>query len=320
MKDILRNAQRHFYALDMSRDDVIPGIVTDANLTRTDVAAAVESGAAASIASTYQRSDDTITPGLSKRGTPLITFAPLLKGRVLPLPELLSRLLTTAQAGIANPVELEFAADILPGLGQHQTFHVLQVRPLVVEKMGAAVELAPEAEARALVSSSVALGHGRRESIADVVVIAPDRLNRSATSQAAIAIESINRSLRDAGRTCILIGPGRWGSRDPWLGIPVAWAQISTARVIVETDFPDLQVEPSFGSHFFHNLTSFGVAFLVVHAAADGGFINWKWFDQQPTVSEALDGAVRHLRLSHPAQVVVDGSSGRGVILEADLD
>ncbi len=320
VKDILRNAQRHFYALDMSREDVIPSIVTDANLARTDVAVAVASGAAAPIASTYRRSDDTITAGLSGRGTPLVTFAPLLKGRVLPLPELLCRLLATAEAGIANPVELEFAADILPGLGQPQTFQVLQVRPLVVEKMGAAVDLDSEAEARALVRSSVALGHGRRESIADVVLVAPDRLGRSATAQAAVAIESINRSLREAGRTCILIGPGRWGTRDPWLGIPVAWSQISTARVIVETDFPDLQVEPSFGSHFFHNLTSFGVAFLVVHAASNGGFINWAWFDQQSAIAEALDGAVRHVRLTRPAEVVVDGSSGRGVILEGDVD
>jgi len=317
VKDILRNAQRHFYALDMSRDDVIPGVVTDANLVRTDVAEAVTSGAAAPIASTYRRADDTISPGLSGRGTPLVTFAPLLKGRVLPLPELLTRLLTTAQAGIANPVELEFASDLVPGLGQPQSFHVLQVRPLVVEKVGAAIELDADAEARALVCSSIALGHGRRESISDVVVVAPDQLGRSATAQAAMAVEAINRALRDAGRTCILIGPGRWGTRDPWLGIPVAWSQISTARVIVETDFPDLQVEPSFGSHFFHNLTSFGVAFLVVHSAANGGFIKWDWFTRQTAVSEALDGAVRHLRLDHPVEVVVDGSSGRGVILES---
>ncbi len=319
VKDMLRNAQRSFYALDMSLQDVIPGIVTDANLIQVDVGTAVEDGTAAPIASSYSRADDTVTPGLGG-GAPLITFAPLLKGRTLPLPEILTSLLRGCQAGIANPVEIEFAADLEPGRGSHQTFHVLQVRPLVVEKMGAEIELDDDSLGRAVVRSDVALGHGRREAIADIILVDPERLTRAATGQAAMAIEALNRELREARRHCILIGPGRWGTRDPWLGIPVAWAQISSARAIVETDFPDLQVEPSFGSHFFHNLTSFGVAFLVVHSLANPGSINWDWFARQPVVSQALDGAVRHLRLRGPAQVVVDGSTGRGVILESESE
>jgi hypothetical protein len=316
VKDILRNAQRRFYALDMTNNDVIPGLEPDANLLHLETAEAVADGAATSIASTYRRSDDRISSGLSDDGAPLITFAPLLKGRLMPLPEVLTRLLSACEEGLASPVEIEFAADIEPGLGRTQTFHILQLRPLVVEEMNVEIHLDSATVDRALVRSDVALGHGRRETISDIIVIRPDRVDRGTTPQVASAIDTINRGLREEGRHCILIGPGRWGSRDPWLGIPVTWPQISSARAIVETDFEDLQVEPSFGSHFFHNLTCFGVAFLAVHEHQDQGIVNWEWFERQPTVQMALDGGIRHIRLDHAAHVVVDGASGRGVILE----
>jgi hypothetical protein len=131
-----------------------------------------------------------------------------------------------------------------------------------------------------------------------------------------MVIARINRALRDQGRQFILIGPGRWGSLDPWLGIPVSWAQISSVRVIVETDFDDLRVEPSLGSHFFHNLTCFGVAFFAAHQHHQQGWVNWPWFDGHEAIETALGGALRHLRLRTPAQVLVDGATGCGVILE----
>jgi DNA-binding NarL/FixJ family response regulator len=316
VKDILRNAQRRFYALDMTRHDIIPGLRTDANLLHLETSEAVEDGAAGAVASTYRRSDDRISVGLSEDGTPLITFAPLLRGRTLPLPDILTRLLPACADGLASPVEIEFASDIRPGLGRTQSFHVLQLRPLVVEEMQVEVELGPELLERALVRSEAALGHGRREAISDVIVVDPRRLDRSATAEAAMVIDRINRAIRSEGRQSILIGPGRWGSRDPWLGIPVTWPQISTVRAIVETDFEDLQIEPSLGSHFFHNLTCFGVAFFAAHQHRRQGWINWPWFEAHEAVETALGGALRHLRLSAPAHVLVDGASGHGVILE----
>lgn len=318
IKDVLRNAQRRFYALDMSRDDTIPGVVTDANLVRAEIREAVEDGAAWPVASTYSRADDSLSDGLSERGVPVITFASLLRGRTLPLPQVLTRLLEVCQSGIGNPVEIEFAADLVKGLGRRQSFNVLQVRPLVLEDVNTEVVLDEAGADAALVRSDAALGHGRRETISDLVVINPARFKRSWTVRAAAAIETINRNLRRDNRHCILIGPGRWGSRDPWLGIPVAWGQISSARAIVETDFADLQVEPSLGSHFFHNLTSFGIAFFAVHSTGTGGSIDWEWFARQPAESEHVEGALRHIRLTHPLQVVVDGASGRGVILEGN--
>jgi len=317
VKDILRNAQRRFYALDLNKIDVIPGAETDINLLHVETSQAIRDGAAYSIASTYDRAGDRITTGLDESGVPLITFKQLLRGRVLPLPEILSWLLETCQEGMASPVEIEFAADIRNTLGQSQSFHVVQLRPMVIEEMDAAVSLNEDETEGALVMTDVALGHGRRESISDLIVIDPERIDRSQTPEIALITESINAKLREDDRRCILIGPGRWGSRDPWLGIPVEWSQISSARAIVETDFNDLQVEPSFGSHFFHNLTCFGVGFFAVHAQQSRGWINWDWFRLQPCIEEALNGGIRHLRLGLPLQVLIDGSSGQGVIREA---
>jgi hypothetical protein len=188
---------------------------------------------------------------------------------------------------------------------------------MVFEETEVQVDLEEEMMQRAVVRSEVALGHGRRETISDLLVVDPRRMDRSQTTEAAVSLEKINRILREEGRQSILIGPGRWGSRDSWLGIPVTWPQISSARAIVETDFRDLQVEPSLGSHFFHNLTCYGVAFFAVHQQDGSGVINWTWLDQQTPSFEAMNGAVRHFRLEQPAQVLVDGSTSRGVILES---
>lgn len=316
VKDVLRNAQRRFYALDMSRNDVIPGLQTDINLLHEETMEAVRDGAATHIASTYDRANDRIVSGLQTGGSPLISFDFLLRGRIIPLPEILTKLLDTCQQGLASPAEIEFAADIDPRLGHRQTFHVLQLRPMVFEDIEVEVKLDESMDNRTVVRTDVALGHGRRETISDLVVVDPRLMDRAHSADVATAIEQINRQLRHDGRQSILIGPGRWGSRDSWLGIPVTWPQISSVRAIVETDFADLQVEPSLGSHFFHNLTCYGVAFFAVHELDGSGFINWDWLDSQSTKAAAMDGVVRHIRLDQPAQVLVDGSTSRGVILE----
>jgi CheY-like chemotaxis protein len=317
VKDILRNAQRRFYALDMSRNDVIPGVRTDANLLHEEISEAVRDGAARPIASTYDRANDRIVSGLEEGGSPIISFAPLLQSRTMPLPETLTRLLEVCENGLATPAEIEFAVDYELGLRRRQVLNVLQLRPMVFEDTDVEIDFDDSIVGRAFVQSSVALGHGRRETISDLVVVDARRMDRSQTTEAAASIEQINRRLRREGRQSILIGPGRWGTRDPWLGIPVTWPQISTARAIVETDFADLQVEPSLGSHFFHNLTCYGVAFFAVHQQNASGTINWEWIDRQEAEIVALDGVVRYLHLEEPAHVLVDGSSSRGVILES---
>jgi hypothetical protein len=312
VKDILRNAQRKFWGLDMTLSDVIPGMSYDANLVQGDVTVALARPDMDAIASTYLPGDDRIVDGVAAAGTPLVTFSRILKGHAFPLPRILSNLLKVTEGCIGVPVEIEFAVDLKP-MGP-QTFHVLQVRPMNVERVTLAADSLEPLRAGAVVFSRSTLGHGRRGGIRDVIAI-PWDLDRARTREAAQAVEAINRGLRQEGRPSLIIGPGRWGSADPWLGIPVTWPQISTARAIVETDFLDLEVDPSQGSHFFHNLTAFGVAYFTIHRRGDDGSIDWDWLSAQPLARSELDGWIRHYRLEHPLEIMVDGALGLGAIV-----
>jgi len=319
IKDVLRNAQRRFWALDMAQEDVIAGIPLDSNLSHRETHEAVQAGAADLITSTYLRANDTLISGVVDGGAPIITFAPMLRGRLFPLPEILSRMLAEVRDGMACPVEAEFAMDMQRGRDEPPVFHVLQIRPMVVEKIGNDMTIDSQLASDAVVYSETALGHGRGTSLTDLIVVRPQGFDRSTTARVASVIERINRTLSEEGRNYILVGPGRWGSQDPWLGIPVSWSQISGARAIVETDFADLEVEPSQGSHFFHNITCFGIAYLSVHEARGSGHINWSWLASLPRLSEEIDGFVFHARAKLPTQVIVDGENGHGVILPGTL-
>jgi hypothetical protein len=268
------------------------------------------------IASTYLPGNDRIIDGLALPGTPLATFSRILRGQGFPLPRILSHLLKVTEASIGVPVEIEFAVDLKPqGV---QTFHVLQSRPMNVARDAPAAASLEPLRPEAVVHSGSTLGHGRKGGIRDIIAI-PWDLDRARTRDAARCIEAINRQLRAEGRTSLIIGPGRWGSADPWLGIPVTWPQISTACAIVETDFQDLEVEPSQGSHFFHNLTAFGVVYFTIHRRGGGGAIAWDWLDAQPAQRVELDGKLRHLRLEDPLEVLVDGAKGLGVVVREGL-
>jgi hypothetical protein len=316
VKDKLHNAQRRFFALDMSQEGMIPGLDPQSNLLWLDTVDAIKDGATDQLVSTYVPENDSIVTGLSKRGTPLITFSGLLDGYVFPLPDLLTRLLKISEEGFGMPVEIEFALDLEPGSKQKHELSILQVRPMVVEKVDESVDLSGlAADDNVIVLSEHALGHGRGLEIRDIVVVDPAKIDRSQTRRVAEILEGINASLRSDGRWKLLIGPGRWGSNDPWLGIPVTWQQISTVRALVETDFRDLEVEPSQGSHFFHNITNFGVTYFTVHQRSDSAIINWKWLNERSSVEEYLDGVVRHISLEYPLQVLVDGRSGKGAVI-----
>ena len=314
VKDTLRTAQRRFYALDMDRDDIISTMPPDSNLLHRDVLEAVEHGAADMLMSSYLRDDDAIVLGKVPNGNPLITFAPLLKGKAYPLPKVLGRVLEMAQAAMECPVEIEFALQAGSTKKERPILHLLQIRPLMVEQVSGDVDVRVGDRSNTIVYSEDALGHGRRLSATDIVVISPTKMDRSTTRQVAAAVEDINRTIAEAGREYVLIGPGRWGSQDPWLGIPVAWSQISAARAIVETDFPDLEVDPSYGSHFFQNITCFGIAYMTVHESRALGHINWNWLKKQRTVTEKLGGVIRHIRLKKPFHILVDGKSRKAVV------
>ncbi len=315
VKDILDNAQRKFYALDLDRSDLIPGKDVDASLLRLSTVEAVRDGAADQMVSTYLPDNDAITTGFRKGGSPLITFDPILKGRAFPLAEQLGKLLELSQRGFGTPVEIEFAVDFQRPLRDPQPFHVLQVRPMVSARSVQEISITAEDVEQSLVYSKQTLGHGHSGEIHDVIFIDPESFPRNKTEYAVQVIQDINDALREEGRHSLLIGPGRWGSRDPWLGIPVDWSQISMARAIVEADFSDLQVEPSQGSHFFHNLTCFGVAYFHAHQRASAK-IDLEWFRGRRALRSELDGSIRWLRLDRALEAKVDGAKGVGVVLE----
>ena len=250
-------------------------------------------------------------PGASATGTKIITFAPILQLEQIPLNDLVRKLLDIAEESLQTPVEIEFALTIDSQDDTVARFGFLQVRPMVVSRE--VVEISDE-EMRGnkiLVASENVLGNGSIDTLTDIVYVKPESFQAKNTRQIASDIEKLNQKLRDNKTPCVLIGFGRWGSSDPWLGIPATWGQISAAKVLVESTLPEMNVDLSQGSHFFHNLSSFQISYFAVKHTAEYK-INWDWLSQQQAAGETE--FVKHIKLLSPLQVKVDGRSRRGVI------
>lgn len=313
VRDTLAGAQRHLWALDLEASGELfwPG---EAGLVELETARELRQGIGWTVASTYLPANDTLVDGIREGGAPVVTFHRLLRGRQLPFGPLLDWIRRALEAVMHGPVELEFAMDLETG-EEPTTLWLLQGRPLAGGGEPQPLSHPGMESERAIVRSRAALGHGVVRDLEDVVLVLAD-LDRAHTVEVAGVLERIDRALRQAGRPYLLVGPGRWGSRDQWLGVPVTWAQVSGARAIVETDFADLVGEPSQGSHFFHHLTAAGVPFLGVHSG-DGGRIDWEWLCAQPAATTACEGKVRHLRLGVPLEVRVDGRRREGVVVRS---
>jgi len=307
-RELLENSQRDFYALslDGSAEASIGG------LTLLDLAAAQADGTLAPVASTYSQENDAVYDGLSRPGAPLVTFAPMLKRELFPLAEIVNCLLEISQDAVGGPVEIEFAVTLGPDYRPPHEFSVLQLRPVATSREGI-VEIGDVDPASALCMSDRVAGTGRVE-VRDLVVVDAHRFERGRSRDVAGDVARFNARLNAAGVPFVLIGVGRWGSSDPFLGIPVTWDDINGARAIVEAGFRDLRVTPSQGTHFFQNLAAGGVAYFTVNAEAGEGVLDWEWLNAQPAVEETP--FVRHLRFEAPVVVAVDGRSQRGVILK----
>jgi len=310
--DYLRHAQRGFWALDLSQPEAYARPDGGASLVKLGLDRAEEDGSLAPVGSTYMPDNDAVYDGITRQGVRLVTFAPVLKSERFPLATLLDEVLELGSRGMAAPVELEFAANLAAD-GQRAEFALLQIRPLVVGREEISVEREALDEERLLLYSEQVLGNGRLDQIRDVVMVRPDVFSREMTPQVALEVREMNRRLAEQERPYLLIGPGRWGTRDRWLGIPVAWTDISWARAIVETDMEGIQVEPSQGSHFFHNMTSYEVGYFSAHEKQRGTFIHWNWLNSQKPAAETE--TLRHLELDEPLEIVLDGRHGRGAVL-----
>ena len=313
--DILRNAQREFYALGLSHPAGLGLSEQDDTLKRLGLELAEEHGTLAAVGSTYSPDNDAVYDGISRQGIRLVTFAPVLKSGVFPLSQILKKLLALGREAMSSPVEIEFAVN-LRGADDRPEFAVVQVRPMVVEVGTENLEEALQNIERdqILCRSDSALGHGRIREIADVIYVRPDVFDRGRTQEIATEVGKLNRELVDSSRPYLLIGPGRWGTSDRWLGIPVEWRQISGARAIIETDLDEVPVAPSEGTHFFQNLTSFGIGYFTVHRGGGESWVDYDWLAAQPAIAETT--WLRQVRLAKPLDLRIDGRGRRGVVLK----
>ena len=302
-KDALESAQRSFYALGLDADSGVVSLGLDT---------AAKDGTLRAVGSTYSHDNDRIYPGVGRAGVPLVTMAGVLGGRILPLPEIVAFALHFAHTALNGPAEIEFAVNLHGGTeAEPHEFAMLQIRPIAMSS-GASGGIVDGPVETAIVRTDKALGHGRFTDIADVVYIPPGTFDRARTPEIATQVGQLNQLLKKQERPYLLIGPGRWGSKDRWLGIPVGWSQINGVRCIVETDLPEVPVTPSQGSHFFQNVTSLGIPYFTVNFGGAAGAVDYAWLDAQ--VEETRTEFVRHVALPGPIEVVVDSRSHRGII------
>ena len=316
VEDILANSQSEFWALDLDPPTHSEAPAADLREVRFRLDAAESDGTLYALGSTYNRDNHAIYDGMSRPGTRVVTFAPVLKHEVFPLAAILSQLMEIGEAAFARPVEIEFAVRLLPTASVPADFGFLQIRPLVLSREVQEIRAENIQPSRLLCHSSRVLGNGRFPDLHDLVVVDFHRFERARSQEVAEGITYFNARLNENSTPYALIGVGRWGSDDPWLGIPVAWEQISGARVIVEAGFRDFRVTPSQGSHFFQNLMAFQVGYFTVNPDAGEGFIDWQWLASQPAVAE--QGCVRHLHFETPVSVQMNGKTGQGMIFKPE--
>jgi hypothetical protein len=310
--DMVNNSQRAFWALRLADRTQPAEGARSGKLELVPLRVAAEHGVLNRVGSTYSAENQAVYDGLSRPGVPIVSMAPILKHDMFPLAAVLRELLRVGSIGTSSPVEIEFAINFDTPAGEPAEFAFLQLRPFTSSREMETVEIG-ELEAGDLICESTsALGHGHLDNIHDIVVVDRDRFERSRSRQCAAAVSQLNRRLTAEGRPYVLIGVGRWGSTEPWLGIPVRWSDISGVQVIVEAGFKDMRVTPSQGTHFFQNLTSLHIGYLTVNQKSGEGLVDWEYLAAQPAVAEI--GPVRHLRFDAPVIVTMNGSTQHAII------
>ncbi len=316
METALTETQTRFYALDMSKMTSDWSVDDGFNIKTVRVKQADKDGSLKYIASTYDPVDQIIRDGIYEGGRKVISFCGVLQHDLFPLPQLLQMSQKLGADEMRRPVEIELACNLFKddSAEVRGDFYLLQIRPIVDSKQVLEEDLQKIPDEQCLLRSHNSLGHGISEDVVDVVYVkTDDNFTASANPQIALEIEQINRRFLDQGKNYVLIGPGRWGSSDYWLGIPVKWPHISAARVIVEAGLKNYHVDPSQGTHFFQNLTSFGVGYFTVNTYTGDGIFQKELLDQMPAIEETEH--VRHVRFDRPLKVMMDGKKQEGVVL-----
>jgi hypothetical protein len=312
--DMLDNAQRGYYALKMQISPLALGIDADATLVNREIGDNDPPDMIRLSASTYLPEEHRIKDAAVSGGYPVMTFAPLLKYDALPLAAILTELLAAGQEGLGRAVDIEFCIHYPAASGARPQVSILQIRPMADRTEAAVVAIQADDRKHAFCYSENALGNGLIRDLSDIVYVKPTDFDPAKTPDIASEIARMNAELGKAGHRYLLIGPGRWGSADPWLGIPVNWADISGAAAIVETTHEAFSVDPSQGSHFFHNLTSLGMSYLNITANSED-FIKPGWFASHPVMR--VTRFLTHIRLERPVIIKVDGRSSCGIIRDS---
>lgn len=308
----LKDSQKEFYALDLDPEKFHSAVDETVNLLKLTIDDAKNDKALKYVASTYDYHDQIIRDGIHEGGKKIITFSNILKYNTFPLANILQKLLTIGQQEMNNQVEIEFAVNLDTSKEQPQVFHFLQIRPIVETQEKSQINLEQHSEEETIIYSEQALGNGIINDVFDIVYVKPLVFDPADTKLIALTIDKLNSQFVQEKKNYILIGPGRWGSSDPWLGIGVKWAQISAARLIIESGLKNFQIDPSQGTHFFQNLTSFGVGYFTINPFNKDGFYDSEFLNSQKEIFE--DKYVRHVRFEKPAIIKIDGRNKKGIV------
>jgi len=310
----LRDTQKEFRALDMNVESFVPSTDDGVNIRKIDINDANNDGAMKFIASTYDYNNNILRDGISHSGQRVITFSNVLQHKLFPLSDILSAILELCQKEMNNPVEIEFAVNLETPAGTPKIFYFLQVRPIVQTDESYYINLDNVKPEQTIIYSESALGNGVLKEINDLIYIKPESFNPARNKEIAYEIEKINSQFVKNGKGYILIGPGRWGSSDPWLGIPVKWPQISASRLIIESGLKNYRIDPSQGTHFFQNLTSFRVGYFTINPFIGEGYYDVDFLNGLKVVSE--DRYIRHLHFEEPLEILIDGRKHKGVVMK----
>ncbi len=334
-KSMLRDTQKEFYALDLKEENYHVSTDDAVNLKRLKIDHAAGDASFRHVASVYDYDSDVVRDGTHYQGKNIVTFNGILQHETIPLAKILQDLLEIGQKEMNLPIEIEFAVNMEVPKGMPHIFNFLQIRPIVDTDQSSEIQLDEVDRSGTILFSETALGNGEFSGIRDLVYVKPDTFEAVHTRKVAETMEQINRGFRDRGQRArqlmgsgeppppeirgqgyVLVGPGRWGSSDPWLGIPVKWSQISEARVIVESGLENYRIDPSQGTHFFQNLTSFRVGYMTINPYIDEGYYDTAYLEHLPAVYE--DDFIRHVRFDRDLVIRIDGRTNRGVVMKVE--
>jgi len=312
-KSIFENAQRELFVLDISKKNFRLSDKEDINLKKLNVEEIKEDGTLENLVSTFDKNDGMIRDEVSDTGPNLVTFSGILKYDTFPLSSILKDILEIGQRGMGCPIEIEFAVDLNQNSNTPPTFSILQLRPLVPSHEQSHISWDDDIDLKnVFIKSDRALGNGLVKAIKNIIYVKPETFDSTKTIEIADEIDKINKDLKAIKQPYILIGPGRWGTEDRFLGIPVKWNQISGVRVMVETGLENFNIEPSQGTHFFHNITSRGIGYINVPFNSKINFMDWKWINEKKPIKNLK--YVKLIQLKFPLIIKLDGRSGSALI------